>query len=85
MPATLGEFVRGRFTTADIALSQLMLEVLTRRYYRIQMLTDLRPIAVDGQRCVSAGYEKEGEARSICSPPMRNRPGFAKRRALCSR
>ncbi len=60
-PQPLVSLFAGRFTTADVALSQLMLEVLTRRYYRIQMLTDLRPIAVDGQRCVSAGYEKEGK------------------------
>ena len=60
-PQPLVSLFAGRFNTADAALSQLMLEVLTRRYYRIQTLKDLRAIEVDGQHCISAEYEEEGK------------------------
>jgi acetyl/propionyl-CoA carboxylase alpha subunit/acetyl-CoA carboxylase carboxyltransferase component len=60
-PQPLVSLIAGRFTTADIALRQLMLEVLTRRYYRIQTLSDLRSVGVNGQRCTSAEYDEDGK------------------------
>jgi acetyl/propionyl-CoA carboxylase alpha subunit/acetyl-CoA carboxylase carboxyltransferase component len=60
-PQPLVSLFAARFTAADAALNQLMMEVLTRRYYRIQTLLDLRPLRVNGQRCVSAEYEEEGK------------------------
>jgi acetyl/propionyl-CoA carboxylase alpha subunit/acetyl-CoA carboxylase carboxyltransferase component len=59
-PQPLLRLFAGRFTTPDLLLRQLMLEVLTRRYYRIQTLLDIRSVGMDGQRCVSAEYEEEG-------------------------
>jgi acetyl/propionyl-CoA carboxylase alpha subunit/acetyl-CoA carboxylase carboxyltransferase component len=60
-PQPLVSLFAGRFNTADVALSQLMLEVLTRRYYRIQTLNDVRPIQVNGQHCISTEYEEDGK------------------------
>ena len=54
----LGLFAN-RFATGDLVLRQLTLEVLTRRYYRMQSLADIRRIAMNGQRCVSAEYEQD--------------------------
>ncbi|HEX9110514.1 MAG TPA: carboxyl transferase domain-containing protein [Terriglobales bacterium] len=51
----------GRFAAATPPLRQLMLEVLTWRYYRIRMLKDFRSLDVDGHSYVSAEYEKEGK------------------------
>ncbi|HYA62654.1 MAG TPA: carboxyl transferase domain-containing protein, partial [Candidatus Sulfotelmatobacter sp.] len=50
-----------RFAAADLAMRQLMLEVITRRYYRIQTLLDVRSHEVYGQPCVSAEYEEDGK------------------------
>ena len=60
-PQPLVSLVAGRFATADPVLRQLMLEVLTSRYYRIRALTGLRCLAVNGQCCVSAEYHHEGK------------------------
>lgn len=51
----------GRFARADLAMRQLMLEVITRRYYRVQTLLDLRSHEVNGLPCMSAEYEEEGK------------------------
>ena len=50
-----------RFGAAAPPLRQLMLEVLTWRYYRIRMLMDFRSLEVDGHSYVSAEYEKDGK------------------------
>ena len=50
-----------RFAAADLTMRQLMLEVLTRRYYRIQTLLDLRTYEFNGQPCVSAEFEEDGK------------------------
>ncbi len=60
-PQPLVSLFAGRFNTADIALSQLMLEVLTRRYYRIQTLNDVRPIVLEGQHCIATEYVDSGQ------------------------
>ena len=38
-----------------------MLEVMTRRYYRIQRLLNFRSLAQDGQCYVSAEYDEKGK------------------------
>ncbi|MGA8072356.1 MAG: carboxyl transferase domain-containing protein [Candidatus Acidiferrales bacterium] len=60
-PQPLVSLFADRFTSADVTLSQLMLEVLTRRHYRTQNLLDLHPMGVDGQHCVSAEYLEDGK------------------------
>jgi acetyl/propionyl-CoA carboxylase alpha subunit/acetyl-CoA carboxylase carboxyltransferase component len=60
-PQPLVSLTARRFATADFTLRQLMLEVLTRRYYRNQALAELRSILVDGQLCVSTEYEEDGK------------------------
>lgn len=50
----------GRFAAAELPIRQLTLEVITRRYYRVQALTNVRRHEVHGQPCVSAQYEEEG-------------------------
>jgi acetyl/propionyl-CoA carboxylase alpha subunit/acetyl-CoA carboxylase carboxyltransferase component len=60
-PQPLFNLISGRFATADQALRKLMLEALTRRYYRIRELTDFRSVNVDGQCCTLAEYEHEGK------------------------
>ncbi|HMD97426.1 MAG TPA: carboxyl transferase domain-containing protein [Terriglobia bacterium] len=60
-PQPLVGLFSGRFGTADVALRQLMLEVLTRRYYRMRPLMDLRSQAVDGQCSISAEYNEKGK------------------------
>jgi acetyl-CoA carboxylase carboxyltransferase component len=51
----------GRFATADPALRQLMLEVLTLRHYRIRTLMDLRFLEAGGYCQVTAEYDHEGK------------------------
>ncbi|HET7150251.1 MAG TPA: biotin carboxylase N-terminal domain-containing protein [Candidatus Acidoferrum sp.] len=58
-PQPLLRLFADHFASADPALQQLMLEVLTRRYYRIQTLLDVRSSGANGQQCVSAEYEEK--------------------------
>jgi acetyl-CoA carboxylase carboxyltransferase component/pyruvate/2-oxoglutarate dehydrogenase complex dihydrolipoamide acyltransferase (E2) component len=60
-PQPLLRLFASRFTVADLGVRQLMLEVLTRRYYRIQTLLDVCSVGVDGQRCVSGEYDEQGK------------------------
>jgi acetyl/propionyl-CoA carboxylase alpha subunit/acetyl-CoA carboxylase carboxyltransferase component len=60
-PQPLFSLISGRFATPDQAMRELMLEALTRRYYRIRKLTNFRALAVDGQCCASAEYDHEGK------------------------
>ena len=55
----MGLFSR-RFATADSAARQLMLEVLTWRYYRFPGLSQLRTVTSNGQCVVSAEYDEQG-------------------------
>ncbi|HUN62580.1 MAG TPA: biotin carboxylase N-terminal domain-containing protein [Candidatus Sulfotelmatobacter sp.] len=50
----------GQFAAADLCMRRLLLEVITRRYYRIQTLLDVRTDELGGQPCLSAEYEEEG-------------------------
>jgi acetyl/propionyl-CoA carboxylase alpha subunit/acetyl-CoA carboxylase carboxyltransferase component len=60
-PQPLVSFFASRFADAAPALRQLMLEVLTSRYYRIRMLMDFHSWVEDGQSYVSAEYDHEGK------------------------
>ena len=60
-PQTLVSRFASHFAAAAAPLRQLMLEVLTWRYYRIRMLLDFRSQAVDGHCYVSAEYDHEGK------------------------
>ena len=59
-PQPLVGLLCGRFAAADAALRALMLEVMTRRYYRIQKLLNFRSLARNGQCYVSAEYDEKG-------------------------
>jgi acetyl/propionyl-CoA carboxylase alpha subunit len=58
-PQPLVGLLCGRFAAADRGLRGLMLEVMTRRYYRVKLL-NFRSLALDGQSYVSAEYDEEG-------------------------
>ncbi len=58
-PQPLVRLFAKRFSTAEPALCQLMLEVLAWRYYRIRALENIRYVAADGYSCVSAEYDHE--------------------------
>jgi acetyl/propionyl-CoA carboxylase alpha subunit/acetyl-CoA carboxylase carboxyltransferase component len=60
-PQPLVSLFASRFAAAAPPLRQLMLEVLTWRYYRIRMLMDFRALEVDGHCYVSAEYDHEGK------------------------
>ena len=59
-PQPLVGLLCGRFAGADRGLQGLMLEVMTRRYYRIQTLQNFRTLWLNGQCFVSAGYDEKG-------------------------
>jgi acetyl-CoA carboxylase carboxyltransferase component/pyruvate/2-oxoglutarate dehydrogenase complex dihydrolipoamide acyltransferase (E2) component len=60
-PQPLVTLFSARFETADPGLRQLMLEILTRRYYRTQTLHDVRTIGANGERCLSTEYDEEAK------------------------
>ncbi len=60
-PQPLVGLFSGRFGAADTPFRQLMLEVLTRRYYRMRTLTGFRSLVVDGQCFISAEYDEKGK------------------------
>ncbi len=60
-PQPLASFFSGRFTSAEPALRQLMLEIMTCRYYRGQSLANFRAMPSNGHCCVSAKYLQDGK------------------------
>ena len=60
-PQPLVALLSARFAAADPAMRRLMLEVITRRYYRIRTLENFRSLEVDGQCFASAEYDHEGK------------------------
>jgi acetyl/propionyl-CoA carboxylase alpha subunit/acetyl-CoA carboxylase carboxyltransferase component len=64
-PQPLVGLFSGRFGAADTPFRQLMLEVLTRRYYRMRTLTGFRSLAVDGQCFISAEYNEKGTSVNV--------------------
>jgi acetyl/propionyl-CoA carboxylase alpha subunit/acetyl-CoA carboxylase carboxyltransferase component len=59
-PQPLVSVLSQHFPTADATTLGLMLEVLTRRYYRIRPLENLQCRDAQGQVCAVAEYEYEG-------------------------
>ncbi len=59
-PQPLASFFSGRFAGADRGLRQLMLEVMTSRYYRGHALENFRVMPMNGHCCVSARYLQDG-------------------------
>ena len=60
-PQPLVSLFTPRFATSAASLRQLMLEVLTLRYYRIRMLMDFRSSTIAGYCYTSAEYDHEGK------------------------
>jgi acetyl-CoA carboxylase carboxyltransferase component len=60
-PQPLVSLFAGRFAAAGPASRELMLEVLTWRYYRIRDLQGLHSLMLDGRCHVSAEYGHEGK------------------------
>jgi acetyl/propionyl-CoA carboxylase alpha subunit/acetyl-CoA carboxylase carboxyltransferase component len=56
----VGLFAR-RFPSAAPALRELMLDVLTTRYYKIRKLSPCRSVAAGAECCVTAEYDHEGK------------------------
>lgn len=59
-PQLLAGLLASWFPTADAALRQTMLEVLTRRYYKIRTLLEPKSSEIDGCCYFSAQYDHEG-------------------------
>ncbi len=59
-PQPLAGLFAGRYAAAPPALRELMLEIVTTRYYRGQTLTKFRNVPMDGHSCVSAEYNENG-------------------------
>jgi hypothetical protein len=57
----LVSLLSGRFATADAAMRKLMLEAITRRYYRIRSLENQRSLTFDGHCYAAAEYDHEGK------------------------
>ncbi|MCL4845977.1 MAG: carbamoyl-phosphate synthase subunit L [Acidobacteria bacterium] len=59
-PLPLGGLLSGRFEDAPPVLREVMLEVLTRRFYRIRDLRDCALSELEGRSVCSAEYEHDG-------------------------
>ncbi len=66
-PQPLVGVLSRRFAGADPKFRQLMLEMLTARYYRIRTLLDLSSMEANGHGVVSAEYEQEGKRIHVFS------------------
>lgn len=60
-PQPLLSLFSEHFAAADPSLLQLMLEILTSRYYRVENLMNFRSETMNGHCFVSAEYEQEGK------------------------
>ncbi len=59
-PQPLQALLTSRFPASDDIMRRLMLEVLTRRYYRIRLLQEVETTTIDGQAFATASYDFEG-------------------------
>ncbi len=59
-PQPLQALLTSHFPAANDMMQRLMLEVLTRRYYRIRLLEEVETTNVDGQAFATASYDFEG-------------------------
>ena len=83
-PQPLQNLLTRRFPEANDETRQLMLEVLTRRYYRMHWLEDFERTTVDGQTFVKAAYDYEGK-HTIVVTTFATYADFAKGLAAMSR
>lgn len=60
-PQLLTGLFAGYFLGADSEFRQTLLEILTRRYYRIRKIENLDRCKTDGHSCVTAEYDYEGK------------------------
>src|SRR5271166_1098081 len=60
-PQPLASVLSRRFAAAPPSLRQLMLDVMTSRYYCVRTLSNLRTLSTDGQCCVTAQYDENGK------------------------
>ncbi len=60
-PQPLKSLLSSRFETASSALGAIMLEVITRRYYRIRSLENVQAKTIEGKHFVMAEYDHEGK------------------------
>lgn len=56
----LATLLSSRFAAAPITLQQLMLEVMTLRFYRVRAVTELRALPANGCCCITAHYDENG-------------------------
>ncbi len=66
-PQPLKNLLTGRFPQAGMPLRLVMLEALTRRYYRVPALDGLRAVVADGHGLVTAAYDNDGARVHILS------------------
>jgi acetyl/propionyl-CoA carboxylase alpha subunit/acetyl-CoA carboxylase carboxyltransferase component len=66
-PQPLQSLLSGRFEREPGGMREAMLEVLTRRYYRIRELSDVRTFAASGRACAAATYLHEGRRIALFS------------------
>ena len=66
-PQPLAGLFSGRYAAAPPALRELMLEIVTTRYYRGQTLSKFRSVPMEGRSCVSAEYNDNGKRVHIFS------------------
>ena len=66
-PQPLEALFSGRFPEAGAGMRELMLEVLTRRFYRTRTLSALRTATVGGLSVARADFELDGEAKHVVS------------------
>jgi len=59
-PQPLQNLLTRRFSESGVEVRLFMLEVLTRRYYRIRLLEDFESKTIDGHPFVKAAYDDEG-------------------------
>ncbi len=60
-PQPLSGLFSGRYAAAPPALRELMLEIVTARYYRGQPLSKFRAQRIDGRSFVSTEYDNDGK------------------------
>jgi acetyl/propionyl-CoA carboxylase alpha subunit/acetyl-CoA carboxylase carboxyltransferase component len=82
-PQPLKNLLTSRFPTAGPGLREAMLEVLTRRYYRIRRLEGVRVTVADGHALVTAAYDHQGaRVHAVTTFAEHDRLGEAARATL---
>ncbi len=82
-PQPLSGLFSGRYADAPPALRELMLEIVTTRYYRGQTLTKFSPVPMEGRSCVSAEYDDNGRHVHVFSTNTEYHRLSEAARALC--